>query len=137
LFFFLQTGPLAITAGPGRTPLSPVNKGGYRPRATTESGQRPSRPMRQTTLDESGRHNKTDLGSSVDSGNEVFASSVENDPEVSREKGLPTIFKYQGQGKEVYVCGKDMIRPGVLNLFGFVRKFKCTPQQIDCQNMYC
>lgn len=100
-----QTGPLAITAGPGRTPLSPVNKGGYRPRATTESGQRPSRPMRQTTLDESGRHNKTDLGSSVDSGNEVFASSVENDPEVSREKGLPTIFKYQGQGKEVYVCG--------------------------------
>jgi hypothetical protein len=106
-FIFFQTGPLAITAGPGRTPLSPVNKGGYRPRATTESGQRPSRPMRQTTLDESGRHNKTDLGSSVDSGNEVFAGSVENEPEPSREKGLPTIFKYQGQGKEVYVCGKN------------------------------
>ena len=65
--------------------------------------------MRQTTLDESGRHNKTDLGSSVDSGNEVFASNGENDPDASREKGLPTIFKYNGQGKEVYVCGKNSI----------------------------
>ena len=65
--------------------------------------------MRQNTLDESGRHNKADFGSSVDSGNEVFACNGENDTDASREKGLPTIFKYQGQGKEVYVCGKNII----------------------------
>ena len=64
--------------------------------------------MRQTTMDESGRRGKNDthLGTSVDSGNENFPSGVENEGE-SREKGLPTIFKYQGQGKEVYVCGKS------------------------------
>ena len=63
--------------------------------------------MRQTTMDETGRRGKNDshLGTSVDSANENFSSGVENDGE-SREKGLPTIFKYQGQGKEVYVCGK-------------------------------
>jgi hypothetical protein len=27
----------------------------------------------------------------------------------SREKGLPTIFKYSGAGNEVYVCGKLII----------------------------
>lgn len=102
----MQTGPLAITAG--RAPLSPVNKG-YRPRATTESGQRP-RPMRQQTLDETGRHNKLDshLGSSVDSENRTFSGpGVDGEVGESKEKGLPTIFKYQGSGKEVFVCGES------------------------------
>jgi len=101
-----QTGPLASTAG--RTPLSPVNKG-YRPRATTESGQRP-RPMRQQTLDDSGRHNKMDshLGSSVDSENRNFSGpGVDGEVGEPKEKVLPTIFKFQGTGKEVYVCGES------------------------------
>jgi len=43
----------------------------------------------------------------MDSDNHNFSvsSGGDNDGE-PREKGLPTIFKYQGQGKEVYVCGK-------------------------------
>jgi hypothetical protein len=29
-----------------------------------------------------------------------------NDLAETKEKGLPTIFKYQGTGKEVFVCGE-------------------------------
>ena len=64
--------------------------------------------MRQQTLDDSGRHNKLDshLGSSVDSENLNF-SGPGGDNEVGdpREKVLPTIFKFQGTGKDVFVCG--------------------------------
>jgi hypothetical protein len=34
---------------------------------------------------------------------------VDNDLAEPKEKGLPTIFKYQGSGKEVYVCGKIVL----------------------------
>ena len=65
--------------------------------------------MRQQTLDETGRHNKLDshLGSSVDSETRTFSGpGVDGDVVESKEKGLPTIFKYQGTGKEVFVCGE-------------------------------
>jgi hypothetical protein len=55
----------------------------------------------------------------MDSDNHNFSvsSGGDNDGE-PREKGLPTIFKYQGQGKEVYVCGK-LIGIGLL---GWIEK---------------
>ena len=65
----------------------------HRPRSTTESG-----PRRQISVDYPGR----------DSDKSVQLQSLKplGSPEGHHQKKLPTIIKYAGQGKDVYVCGK-------------------------------
>lgn len=147
--------------------MSPVSKG-YRPRATTESGHRPARVLRQHTADEANRQIKKDNVSSAKDAevNEfdqnrflilyltisnlkhkratVFSSifvfvlefqlvikkyfySMDLDSE-SREKGLPTIFKYSGTGNEVYVCGELMS----FIFFPFIREKKILTAMSHC-----
>ena len=110
--------------------MSPTERSYYRPRATTEGGSSRPRPQRHATMDESStsntqrRHREMNwlksqlsgdsgdsrLGTSADSASISSgggqAGEGEKDELRADGKRLPTIFKYQGTGKDVYVCGK-------------------------------
>jgi len=64
----------------------------HRPRSTTESG-----PRRYVSIDYPGTRNETD-------GEKIIIKPI-GSPEEKGQKKLPTIIKYAGQGKDVYLCG--------------------------------
>lgn len=84
---FDPIGPVAITT---RTEAqSPPSRTPHRPRSTTESG-----PRRHVTID----YGTSDQNQKVDE----ESSIIKNKEHI---KKMPTIIKYSGQGKEVYLCG--------------------------------
>jgi len=95
------TGPVDVLS-PNQTtpsriaPAAPPANRAHRPRATTESG-----PRRHITInypDHFGSENdKNGLSTSL---GKTLSPTGENE-----KKKRPTIIKYSGQGKEVYVCG--------------------------------
>ena len=62
----------------------------HRPRSTTESG-----PRRHVTID----YGNANESAKIDEG------SIIKNQDVKHTKKMPTIIKYSGQGKEVYLCG--------------------------------
>lgn len=102
--FDSQAGPVDITrsaiAAKSPTRILGGAKNAYRPRATTESG-----PRRHATIDIPESSVKSlmsnmvkDMAHSAEQGT-IMTNQNEND------RKMPTIIKYNGQGKDVYVCG--------------------------------
>ena len=68
--------------------VTALQNGPHRPCSTTESGRR--------------RHVTIDYGSSTNQKIDEESSIIKNKEHI---KKMPTIIKYSGQGKEVYLCG--------------------------------
>ena len=89
-FPLLQIGPVAITT---RTDAQSPPSRAHRPRSTTESG-----PRRHVTIDYTNRDEKIN--------EEIMSVPKSQD---GHTKKMPTIIKYCGQGKDVYLCGNFSI----------------------------
>lgn len=85
------SGPVDVLSPSVVSPsrIAPTAKA-HRPRATTESG-----PRRHISIEYSTSHDIEDT-------NGLNVANVDVD---SNEKKMPTIIKYSGQGREVFVCG--------------------------------
>ena len=95
-FFFNQTGPVDVLSPQQTSPtrIGPPARAAHRPRATTESG-----PRRHITIDyPSQREENEELT------NEIPSSIIKSEGE-SGERKRPTIIKYSGQGRDVFVSG--------------------------------
>jgi len=91
---FDPIGPVDITTPNARenSPSRILPTRGHRPRSTTESG-----PRRHISLD------YPNLDVDENSRRSVVKKHIIGSPD--GQKKLPTIIKYSGQGKEVYLCG--------------------------------
>lgn len=92
-----QIGPVDITRKDGDTARKPYPSRAHRPRSTTESG-----PRRHISIDYPPRCEEDDVKDSLSSS--VGTKHI-GSPDKSGQKKLPTIIKYAGQGKEVFLCG--------------------------------
>ena len=99
LFYDFQIGPVDITTPHARenSPNHILPAKGHRPRSTTESG-----PRRHISLD----YPNLETGDSSSRRSVGINKHKIGSPD--GQKKLPTIIKYSGQGKEVFLCGKKM-----------------------------
>ena len=102
-----EAGPVDITASIAAAAAkaaaaNPSHKG-HRPRATTEVSRRSNlNAQKQMSVDQS-RPNPADLLSSS-FGKDPIEMVIDSHLDKGKRK-MPTIFKYGGDAKEVYVCG--------------------------------